>query len=395
MKLAFEKLLSSLKNSISKTEDNNIEQEVLQLACEQQVEGFFVNSFDDGSKSVIVKNYAKQLFRYLSVNSILKLLNDNGISTLVIKGISVARFYPDYTQRRCSDTDVLVSRTDYKKIIRILKKRDFTIYKMRKEEHHLCVSHPQTGTIEFHYRLYDEIFDELWFGHVDTLQESPVDFQIDGMNMKTLGITDGFIFLFLHFVKHYLLEFVTLKWILDILFYVAANSDKLDRKRVNDVVEKLGYTTLLNTIFGVGVEYLGFDSNLFNNCEYSAEKVKILLNDIEFCSKKENREKLNGFFHLLNIEVEKVENYNDYIKYYNKLGIWSNIFSSRARLQHKYPVLVKHPLLLPAIWMYRLLKGFYNMLTGKRKMKDFTFTSPQISDDINNRLSVMKDLDII
>ena len=202
-------------------------------------------------------------------------------------------------------------------------------------------------------------------------------------------------FCFCIFLKHYILEFVTLKWVLDILFYASKNSDSINWDKVNSVIENAGYITVLNTVFGIGIEYLGFDKKIFNSVGYSIDKVNAMINDIEFCSVKENRDNLNGFFHLLNTQAQKTKDYSSYITKYNKLGILNNLFPERERIQHKYKILVKYPFVLPFVWVHRWFNGLFNMIRGKRKIKDYTFEVPRANSEMKKRLEVMKKLNIL
>ncbi len=390
----FKEFLKYLKLNIN-GQKQTVTQDILAIAYQGQVEGFFVDSFDPVNKALLMRQYSHQIIKNQKIFELIKLLESMGIDTIILKGLSVSRFYPDYKLRRSADTDILVEKSKLSEIASLLKERGYTVYKMREEDHHMKVYNPLAGGIEFHYRLYDEIFDDLWFGNADFIKEPLQNFYVDDLIFKTLGVTDGLIFLILHFIKHYILEFVKFKWLLDILFYASANMESIQWDRVYALTDKLGYTTLLNTIFGTGMHYLGFDKIPFSKFEYDSEKVDLFVSDIEFCSYGENQKKLNGFFHALNIEANKKQNYKKYITKYNKLDKFHTIFAGREYLQKEYKFLTKYPFLLPFVWFYRCVKTLYNLLSGKRKMSDFGTVIPQLNEIIEKRLSVMKDLDII
>lgn len=391
---SFKDFLNYLKLNI-KGEKQIVSGEVLALAYAGQVEGFFVDSFNPDDKALLINQYSHQIIKNHGIFELLKLLDSEGIDAIILKGLSVSRFYPDYKLRRSADTDILVEKEHLPKIASLLKERGYTVYKMRKEDHHMNVFNPLVGGIEFHYRLYDEIFDDLWFDNADFIKEATQDFSVDDLTFKTLGITDGFIFLILHFIKHYILEFVKFKWILDILFYVSANKDSIEWDRVYSLTDKLGYTTLLNALLGVGVHYLDFDKIAYEKFDSEPQKTDVLISDIEFCSYKENQEKLSGFFHALNVEANKKQDYKKYITKYNKLDKFHIIFAGREYLQKQYKFLVKYPFFLPLVWIYRVFNALKNLLLGKRKMTDFGSVIPQENEELAKRMSVMKELDII
>ncbi len=390
----FKIFLNCLKDNIH-SQGRIIGSPLISIAYNQQVEGFFYKSVSSANKQILTRNYSYQYLKNRSVYELLKNLNNNGIETYILKGMAVSRFYPKNIHRISTDTDVLINKRDINKITKILKMRGLDVYQMREEEHHLSASHVRTGKIEFHHRLYDEIFDELWFGNEDYIEEEYETFSFGDLEFKTLGINDGFIFTFLHFVKHYILDYVTMRWVLDLLFYVQKNSERLDWERICSVCEKLGYKTLLETVFGVGVKYLGFQKDLF--CDFSCddEKIDALVTDIEFCSVKENRKKLKGFFHLLNNEAQKKGDYVKYIKKYNKMDKFHVVFADRSHLQRQYKVLYKHPYLLPFVWIYRVFKLTYSLLFRGRKISEYGKVIPDNNEELQSRLSLMKKLDII
>jgi len=157
----------------------------------------------------------------------------------------------------------------------------------------------------------------------------------------------------------------------------------------------MGYTTLLNTIYGVGIEYFGFDSKAFSCPDYNREKVDIFLSDVEFCAKRENKEKFSGFFHYLNYSTNKVDNYEKFIVGYNKLSFINGVFPGPSRIANEFKVLNKHPYLLPFVWIYRIGRAVLNLFRRKRKISDFHFSVPETNESLEARMSVMRELDII
>ena len=61
-----------------------------------------------------------------------------------------------------------------------------------------------TGLIEVHVQLSDEISTHVWFNDENLiLEEYRKINSSQGNNIKTLGITDGLVFTVLHYIKHF------------------------------------------------------------------------------------------------------------------------------------------------------------------------------------------------
>jgi hypothetical protein len=169
-------------------------------------------------------DYIRNTFQMLHLSGemerICKILNENGIRTLMLKGPVLAEaLYGDISLRTSRDLDILIHVADIEKSEEILKNCG---YKLKDEfprilgdwkwrTHHINYFHPQKKIeIELHWRLKLGIgnepdFKELWERKVrSSLTSEPIYF---------LGEEDLFLFLTSHGARH---AWSRLRWLVDI-----------------------------------------------------------------------------------------------------------------------------------------------------------------------------------
>ena len=374
--------------------------EILRLSSEQGVFPFVFLSlqklFNEGKTNIseadfvyLQSQYTQALFSSIrknaAVNQTLIYLEENGISCCMLKGQILTNLYSVPEARISGDTDLLLPSADMEeKVCDILKQTGFEIIPRPKTSHHAMCKRQDTGLIELHLSLYDELFEDIWFKNKG---EKPSEYvkitTAEGYTYKTLGYTDNAIFITLHAIKHFFTEGVGIRQIMDMLLFNIKYKDKIDFDKYNKLMKKLKFSKLIDHIKFIGKEYLDLD------IEYSADvdkdNIDAILTDIEtggLCGKEDSNRQQFYKASTKERSGKTDEDYNKYIEeWMGNLSLKSKLFPSLSDMTKMYKTLNKHKYLLPFFWIKRL----FGILVYKIK--------PRPNHD--KRLELLKNLDII
>ena len=206
------------------------------LECPDQLREHLLN--------VMRAESSTNLIRRQRIMHLLQEMKAAGIDAKVIKGYAVSGCYAHPECRGSVDTDLLVDVSQEKAVIDLLESKDFRVSIRGATSHHSVCQHKKYGMLELHVALYAELIREIWFGNVtenELVQESFVEVTDESGTFVTLGHTDHLIFLTLHMIKHFILEGLTLRMMLDLALYFSQYRDLIDIERYWSIMNKLKY----------------------------------------------------------------------------------------------------------------------------------------------------------
>jgi hypothetical protein len=168
-----------------------------------------------------------------------RLLNNNGIRALSLKGPLLAReIYGDIAFRYSKDLDIIIAEQDLEKTDKLLLANGFKNADMEinlspkqkahiiKTNHHFVYQKPGGIIIELHWRDNSEStkfqFDKLWFKRRELI--------LSGQSINVLSAEDEFIYLLIHGAIH---GYTRLRWLCDI-----AEIIKKDQLSWNEIINK-------------------------------------------------------------------------------------------------------------------------------------------------------------
>ena len=320
-----------------------------------------------------------------AVNEAVCQLNKKGVQICMLKGQVLAGLYSVPEARVSGDTDLLLKfPTDEEKACSALKEKGFEIIKRPHTSHHAMCKRQDTGLIELHLSLYDEIFEDIWFKNKGEKPEEYISFTTnEGYTYNTLNHTDNAIFITLHAFKHFLSQGVGIRQIMDMLLFNKAYKDKINWEKYFNTLQKLRFKKLYNHLEAIGNMYLGFSGE--NASDVSMDVVCQILTDIETGGAFGKKDKTRKDFYkeATHKRSGKTDDeYNEYIKrWQGKISFANRFFPPLSQMKKQYSVLNKRAWLLPVLWIIRLFKILKYKLT------------PQKIND--NRLNLLKNLDII
>lgn len=311
----------------------------------------------------LFRNYYAVLLRserqMAKVNRIFQAFEEAGIDYLPFKGCVMKQLYPKPELRVMGDADILIRLEQYEKIKPILISLGFGLE--TESDCELIWRNPDLY-LELHkcmvqptHRDYYAYFGDGWNRAV----------QMEGYRYGFVP-EDMYVYLFMHFTKHYRSGGIGCRHVVDLWMYRRAYPD-LDTEYINRELEKL--------------DLRQFHENLLRTLEawfVGGQPDEVT----EFISKRifsggswGNAKDYHVFVELARMKKpEKVKNSRQ--QYAIHL-----IFPPLGQMQKKYPVLNRFPILLPGAWVVR---GTTVLLKKREKLRAAVRKGSIINDDALN-----------
>lgn len=318
------------------TLDYDIEEKKLyQLAKVNQLSNFLENWAQKNSKSETIRNqiaqdYSAQIVKdtnqTIEIEKILNAFEENHIKTLIVKGSVIKDIYPQNYMRQMCDIDILVEPDNFKKAAKIMK--DMGYQKYYNYEKHLIFTKDPFIIVELHRKLIlkKEIIGFDYFKDVWPLCVKYKNYE----NIYQLDVNNAYVFCIHHLLIHFKITGITAKDVLDVYLYNEFYKDVLNYDTLNKIFADLGILEFSKNIKNIAYKWFGTDKiDDLDEIETFILKGRNLNNRVNY-SIEENNGKLNYFVQLL--------------------------FPKMEIMQEKFPVLNKFPLLLPAMWITRIVK---------------------------------------
>ena len=255
------------------------------------------------------------------------------VDYMCLKGSRLKKLYPKPELRLMGDADILIRTGQYDRIRPIMLELGFT---EKLESNHELVWRRKELELELHKRLIPSYNKDYYRYFGDGWQLAKVK---KGTNYE-MTREDEYIYLFTHFAKHYRDGGIGCRHLVDLWVYRKA-CPGMDEAYIAGELEKL--------------QLLEFEQNIRRVTEVWFENVPgddktDFITDFLFSSgawgSAEN--------HLVSAGVRSASDAGSVTKGRIK-RVWTAVFPSAEALQNRYPVLRKHPGLLPLIWPVRLV----------------------------------------
>ncbi len=284
------------------------------------------------------KALSLDLQQLLAYEEILSFAKDNNLYVVPLKGLRIKELYPHTHMRTMSDLDILFEIKDYALWQDYFKENG---YEQEIEAHEGEAHHVFTlgdVHVEFHQRLMGEELD--WEGYFNDIWG--VIEKKDGI--ATYPISDEYIFLLMHFYKHYYESGSGLRYIIDFYLYEKKYKDQFDYDYILNQLKKLDILCLQ-----LGERAI---TSFFENVQRQIERF-MLLDDIVI--DKDGEYIINsGVYGNLSQRI------NNGIKRKGRRAyFWSRIFPPKKVLASSYPVLKRHGWLYFACATHRLVKCLF------------------------------------
>ncbi len=307
-----------------------------------------------GLKKVVYKLILKANTLNSDIRDLLKILNDNGVKAIPIKGFNIRKFYPSADMRFLLDFDCLIEEKDKNKVKKILIRAGYK-YSKRTARH--LEFHSSSGNlIEFHTKLFDRFLKE------DFLQEV--------LSNPTADLTpeQEYIIALAHLASHFVSGGVGVRNIIDLYLL---DKQIADRDSLNKRLEQLGLKE-----FNDNFNKLALD--IFENqkpTEFSLELMEYVYQS-DYLGGQEQKE-------LFAVAMA----YDGDIKKAKNSSLWQKIFPPYRYMVGIYPSLKKCPILLPIYHIRRYFAVIFKRRKNISKIKKFNSYTEQEVIKVNKILT--------
>ena len=274
-------------------------------------------------------------------------LEKAGIPALVVKGAVCRSLYPSPDLRPSSDEDILIQPEDLPVAEQVFRSLGYCLQSSPEDSVQIWYANPLR--VELHCSLCGSMTIagqavQPWF---DACFSRSISWNVGEGTVRTLAQQDHFLYLILHFYKHFLTGGVGIRQLCDICLFAGKQQANLDWSSLWTELETLSLACLTWNMLDLGIRYLGLDSRAVPKPgRIPAADSEDLLQDIleagVFGSSSLERK------HSSRITLQAASAQN------RKAGtVRAALFPSASDLQSRYSYLQKNPWLLPAAWCAR------------------------------------------
>lgn len=288
--------------------------------------------------ALFCKDVAASRLQMQQLAGIYSLFQEHGIVYMPVKGAVLKSMYPQSELRVMGDADILIRQEQYPVIREILSALGFQEDLESDHEYIWCAG---DFKLELHKRLipsynkdYDGYYGDGWQLARREAQSSAC----------YLSPEDHFIYLLVHFAKHYRDGSVSAKNICD--FWVFRNAyPHMDEAYLHAELQKL--------------KLLEFYQNILDLLDTWFEGTAPT-RAVEILTQTAFRGGIYTFEESqLTVSVIKLQKETASLSGSKGVWLWRKLFPPANALSQRYPVLKKYPLLLPVIWAARWFEALF------------------------------------
>ena len=298
---------------------------------------------------------------------------------LPLKGIVLKEYYPSIGMRQMSDNDILFDAGAWERVEKHMLSEGYAAESVGKGNHDVYQK-PPVYNFEMHRSLYGRGNDERWVEYYSDIKSSLLSDQpevvcdaVHGAGENTtanqtestnggnisygyhMSDEDFYIYITSHAYKHYSGSGTGIRTLLDFYAYLNAKEESLDFDYIQTECRKLGISDfekcnrrLCRKVFSSQQIYdrVAFEQSLSAD---EMEMLKYYLSSGVY----------GTFERMVENRIEKQKKTDGRGKL-SKLTYYCHRVFPGMELYGNYPLLVKHKFLIPAYWVYRLVRLLFS-----------------------------------
>ena len=274
---------------------------------------------------------------------------------LPLKGIILKEYYPSIGMRQMSDNDILFDADAWERVEKHMLSEGYETESVGNGNHDVYQKAP-VYNFEMHRSLYGKGHDERWVEYYSDIKDCLIPDRADdrcyGYHMSD---EDFYIYITSHAYKHYSGSGTGLRTLLDFYAYLNAKEDSLDFDYIRTACKKLGIDDfeqhnriLCRKVFAPQQTYNqdSFEQSL------SADELEMLQYYLS--------SGVYGTFERMVANRMEKQTKADGKKNLSKLSYYRHRVFPGMELYENYPLLVKHKWLIPAYWLYRIVRMLFS-----------------------------------
>lgn len=315
-------------------------------------------------------------------DQLLEQLQQANIPAVILKGSSVAQYYPQPDLRALGDIDVLVPRESLEQVKAILLQSG---YEFREADHdfHLGFSRPG-AYVEVHYdvtTLPQCRGGDMAKQEIRRFLECREQGSMGGHGFPMLSQQHQALMLLLHMVRHTLDSGIGLRQLCDWAMYVATVDPEKWKDGIVPMLQRCGLLRYAQVATAACLRYLGLPERYAAWCEaVTQEDARRFMQDLFLGGNmgRANPEKIGRLLTSGGVQGD------------NRSLVKVSLAGLSAYAMQRYPVAKKHKWLLPFFWIYMPARYWLRSLFGLRKKKSVS----QALKDAKTQQSFLEMLDL-
>lgn len=298
-----------------------------------------------------------------------ELMQQNGLSYVVLKGIASARYYPEPSLRSSGDVDFLVHQNSQDKIKAVLLDNGFKINsEIEGNKIHIAFQRPPMSTWEMHFSINgipeNDLGDRIR-SEMSNVIETAVEIEIEGVSCNVPNEFHHGLILLLHTISHLVSEGIGLRHLCDWVLFASSFKNEDFCNIFEEKLNSYGMWIFAQSLTLLGIIYLGAPAREWATAALSRDTI--------------NKKTLKGLMEDIlssgNFGNKDANRYRE-IKYIADSGshtvsngrILSQGFKSlnnKVRANHR--IIGRYKILIPIGYIIEGNKYFGKLIVGRRK----------------------------
>lgn len=331
------------------------------LAQAQSSLPFLLPYIKDSSLLYNIKHQTKlMMLNYYQIEQFTRRIADlfdaNNISYVLLKGISLAAFYPVPEYRKLGDVDIYINDKEmFNRASALLLANGYTKDDEISDHHQgYLYKVPQTGRtmiLELHYRIVglyqyapaNKIVDAVFASGAFT----PIIQKVNDRSYSVLPPTEYTFYMIHHMLKHYLYSGFGIRLLCDFSFYLEYNYTDIDFVKIHTWCEESKILHLYEIILETCRIYLSLSETIDSKIHYNKNDCEAFITQLL----EDGDVSPNNGPTLVGSGSYKKINFLTYFK------------EGHLQMHVRFPKLGKCPLLWPILWLITLVCFLYNNRT--------------------------------
>ena len=331
------------------------------LAQAQSSLPFLLPYIKDSSLLYNIKHQTKlMMLNYYQIEQFTRRIADlfdaNNISYILLKGISLAAFYPVPEYRKLGDVDIYINDKEmFNRASALLLANGYTKDDEISDHHQgYLYKIPQTRRtmlLELHYRIVglyqyapaNKIVDAVFASGAFT----PIIQKVNDRSYPVLPPTEYTFYMIHHMLKHYLYSGFGIRLLCDFSFYLECNYTDIDFVKIHTWCEESKILHLYEIILETCRIYLGLPETIDSKIHYNKNDCEAFITQLL----EDGDVSPNNGPTLVGSGSYKKINFLTYFK------------EGHLQMHVRFPKLGKCPLLWPILWLITLVCFLYNNRT--------------------------------
>lgn len=304
--------------------------------------------FTATSKAIFGRNH----INLLRQSELLKLFQNAGIPCAVLKGSSVAMYYPEPLLRVFGDIDLLVPEQDYDRAVQLLLGDQERNENAEMHKFHYALEY-KGMSVEIHkhiteYSTEEECLPDVMQSAFDELEVG----KIDSFTFPMLGKKHQAIALLLHLKRHMIDNQTGMRMLLDWLVFADHITVQEWNESIYPGLKATGVHLLADALFMLSDQYFGTDSSEKIHSSIPPETISLLMEDFVSIRVLDSSLRFSGSVATIYIESAGKGKLSKMIATMNYL----------ARADFKF---AKYKITLPVCWLLVAGRYLYRLATRK------------------------------